>query len=69
MQRKKGLIVADGWPILLVLSMITLATVGWGGWKTGFIPLLLVLFTLFFFRNPPRRYLQRMMKLFLLPMV
>jgi phosphatidylserine decarboxylase len=54
-QRKKGLIVADGWPILLVLGVLLIATVSWGGWKAGLIPLLLVLFTLFFFRNPPRK--------------
>lgn len=54
-KRQRGLIVADVLPILFVLSIITIVAISWGGWRVGLFPLLLVLFILYFFRNPPRK--------------
>lgn len=55
MKRQKGLVVADALPIVLILSILALAAISWGGWRLGLAPLLLVIFTLYFFRNPPRK--------------
>ncbi len=55
MDRRKGLIVADVLPMLIVFLIITTAAALWGGVRAALLPGILALFTLYFFRNPLRR--------------
>lgn len=55
MDRRKGLIVADVLPMLIIFLIITIVAALWGGARAALLPGILVLFTLYFFRNPRRR--------------
>lgn len=54
LNKHNWLIVSDAFPILAVLFVITVCAYFVGGLWAGTLPLLLILFTLYFFRNPSR---------------
>lgn len=55
MKRRNLFIAPDAFPILIILVIITLALYYFTGFYGEILPVLLILFTLYFFRNPERQ--------------
>ena len=59
MKRDKWLIMPDVWPLTTVFLILTVLIYFLGGRKLVLLPIFFLLFTLFFFRNPPRKIIAR----------